>query len=121
MEEEKVYMIRGSWEMLRLFCGNHGQLVELKMVSTPQGIFYKCEEERCDTILSLKEYEEILQYLSDMIVQSELEGEVLNLAYTAWKTKSGVKCRVLLHQEDCLHVMVDCCKRKKAVANRIPI
>ena len=112
-----MYMIRGSWGMLHLFCGSHGALKELVMEPTSKEICYCCPEfvdgKPCDTRLSLKEYEEILAYLSDQIVKAEVDGEVINLTHTTWRTKSGVACRVLLHQEERIHVMVDCAKRKR--------
>lgn len=109
-------MIRGSWDMLRLFCGCHGELKKLKMEMTPKGPCYICKEEEagipCSTRITTEEYEEILSYISNLIVESELRGEVADLSHTTWKTKKGIRCRVLLHKNDKINIMVDPVKRR---------
>lgn len=110
-----MYMIRGSWDMLHLFCGCHGELKELKIETSPKGILYVCKEKegeiQCPTRITTEDYEEILSHISNLIVEAELRGEMANLTYTTWKTKKGVHCRVLLHQDDKINIMVD--NRKK--------
>lgn len=112
-----MYMIRGSWDMLHLFCGEHGELRELVMESTPRGIFYACHEKDgrppCKTKISLEEYEEILSHFSDQIVGAEINGEVLDLTHTTWKSRKGILCKVLLYQKDCIHVLIDCTKHRR--------
>ena len=110
-------MIRGSWDMLHLFCGNHGELKELTAEKNSKGICYICPENQgtkpCNTQISVEEYEEILGYISNKIVKAEMEGEVADLTHTIWKTKKGICCRVLLHHRDRIHIMVDCEMRRK--------
>lgn len=112
-----MYMIRGSWNMLHLFCGEHEELHELVMESTPRGISYACRERDgklpCKTKISLEEYEEILSHLSDQIVGAEIKGEVLDLTHTTWKGRKGIICKVLLHQKDRIHVLVDCTRHHR--------
>lgn len=112
-----MYMIRGSWDMLHLFCGEHGELHELVMESTPRGISYACRERDgklpCKTKISLEEYEEILSHLSDQIVGAEIKGEVPDLTHTTWKGRKGIICKVLLHQKDRIHVLVDCTRHRR--------
>ena len=112
-----MYMIRGSWDMLHLFCGCHGELKELMIEATPRGIHYICKEKEsgipCKTEITLEEYEEILSYISNLIVEAELQGEVADLTHTTWKTKHGIQCRVLLHKKDTINIMVDVRKRRK--------
>lgn len=112
-----MYMIRGSWDMLRLFCGEHGELRELVMENTPRGISYACQEKDGKlprkTKISLEEYEEILSHLSDQIVEAEINGEVLDLTHTTWKSRKGIICKVLLYQKDCIHVLIDCARHRR--------
>lgn len=103
--------------MLHLFCGEHEELHELVMESTPRGISYACRERDgklpCKTKISLEEYEEILSHLSDQIVGAEIKGEVLDLTHTTWKGRKGIICKVLLHQKDRIHVLVDCTRHHR--------
>ena len=112
-----MYMIRSSWDMLRLYCGCHGELKKLKMEITPKGPCYICKEEKagipCKTQITTEEYEEILSHISNLIVESELDSEVVDLTHTTWKTKKGTSCRVLLQKNNKISIMVDPRKRQR--------
>lgn len=111
-----MYMIRGSWDLLHLYCGCHGELKELKVETTGKGLCYVCKEEsegiKCRTQVSVDEFDEILSYISNLIIEAELGGEVADLTYRTWKTKKGIQCRILLYQKDRINVMVDIPKRR---------
>lgn len=53
-----MYMIRGSWDMLHLFCSCHGR--ELEMETSTKGLAYACQEKSeggtpCNTRISIEE------------------------------------------------------------------
>lgn len=107
-----MYMIRDSWKLLHLFCGKHEKLEELCMETTSRGIFYVCPHKKagrpCMTQITQDEYEAILLYLSNMIVQAEMDGEVLDITNTKWRVKKRILCQVLLYETDRIHVLVEC-------------
>ena len=63
-----MYLIRGSWNMLTLYCGHHEIPVEMQIDSGYQNITYSCSHEEiqngrtvhCPNKIKLAEYEEIL-------------------------------------------------------------
>ena len=87
------------------------------MEITPKGPCYICKEEKagipCKTQITTEEYEEILSHISNLIVESELDGEVVDLTHTTWKTKKGTSCRVLLQKNNKISIMVDPRKRQR--------
>lgn len=105
-----MYMIRGSWDMLHLFCGNHDAPVEIVLERTVQGIVFKCPL-HCTTVISQFEFEEILRHFSDQIVQAEMNGEIIDLANSKWSTRSKVVCVVLKHERNRIDITLDCSRR----------
>lgn len=107
-----MYMIRGSWDMLHLFCGNHDTPVEIILERTAHNIIFKCPfhsgENPCTTVISQFEFEEILRHFSHQIVQAEMVGEIIDLTNSKWSTKSKVICTVLEHRKNRIDVMLDC-------------
>lgn len=116
-----MYIIKGSWNMIHLYCNNHPEPVEMVLDPGAQSIYYRCpfeteengHRQTCSNRVRLTEYEAILAYLSDRIVKAELEGEVINLANIEWKTKTGLRCRVTEHTEQVLKVLITNPKTRK--------
>ena len=106
------YIIRDSWKLLHLFCGEHGMPCELKMERSSRGIVYSCpyrgEYTSCNTRITMEEYEAILTQLSDMIVQADMNGEILDITNTTWKLKKRITCKVLAYGPDKIDVLVNC-------------
>lgn len=110
-----MYMIKGSWDMLHLFCAFHDPNVELVLERTPHGIIFKCPahapEHPCATEISQFEFEEILRHYLDQIVRAELDGEVIDLTNSRWATRSKVVCTVCNHKKERVEIMIDCSQR----------
>lgn len=109
-----MYLIRGSWNLLTIYCGHHDIPVEMQIDSGHQNISYGCPYEagepgkriHCQNRIKLTEYEEILGYISNLIVKAEMNAEVVHLENTEWKSKSGLKCRIIKHNEHSIEVVI---------------
>ena len=109
-----MYFIKGSWNMIHLYCNSHAEPVEMVLDSGPGSVFYCCpyeveadgKKQMCTNRVKLTEYEAILGYISDRIVKAELDGEVFNLANVEWKTRTGLHCKVTEHTEREIKVLV---------------
>lgn len=102
--------ISGSWEKIKLLCGNHEEPIEMVIHQGGASLFYSCpkyypdnrteDEKVCINRLSLKDFEtKLLGHINDLIVSAEINGEVLNLKHHKWKA-NGIEFEILEHTDD---------------------
>ena len=114
-------MVGNFWNNIHLYCGKHGDdhSIELVPHESPTGrdIFYSCPkyypenreegETACGNRLSMLDYENMVNKLSDMVSKAEMSGQTLNLGGFAFKNRSGVIFKVLKDEHGRLDILVD--------------
>lgn len=108
-------VLKGSWKYVKIVCGNHGSRNDIDMViqQGPHSLFYACpkyytdnrnkDEVPCMNRINLIDYEKMLSYLADVMVQAERNGEVCNLKNYKWE-RNGIQYHVLEHTDEKLVV-----------------
>lgn len=107
----------GSWETVKIYCGNgHKEPVEMVLQQGPYGPFYACPkydlesleayEHRCNNRLTIADAEKLVNHLTNLIFDAEMEGRAVNLTNKTWKDPKGTEYRVLRHEKDNLEVAV---------------
>ncbi len=113
-------MITNVWNNIRIFCGNHGEDFSIEM--TPHegadglDMFYSCpkyypenrtESERpCGNRITINEYKDMVEHLSKMIEDAEIQYQKLDLAGYKWRSKRGVAYMVFRHTKKHIDVLV---------------
>ena len=100
--------IKNSYSWLELICGNHDEdtSIPMEIKIGPSSPFYACPkyyeenrtpgERKCVNRISEVDYERILAHLSDLIMEADERGEVLDLTNHEW-TRNGICCKVVRH------------------------
>ena len=79
-------MVSGLWKNTKIYCdNNHTELTEMPL-STGGKLVYKCPH--CNNSLSIKDFEKMLDHVSDTICDAEINGEFTNLTNYHWKNKN---------------------------------
>lgn len=113
-------MIRNIWGKVRIFCGNHGEDATIKMKghegAEDLDMFYSCPkyypenreegEHPCGNRLSISDYEQCVQHISDMLEQAEENGAVINLTGHRWADKKRTTFCVIRHTPNHIDVLV---------------
>lgn len=104
----------GLWSNIHLVCANHPQ-VEMEIAQGPVSMFYACrkyypenrddDEKPCYNRVSLTDFERMLDYLSEMLLEAERNNEMLNLVGKQW-SGNGIDFCVLVHETDRLVISV---------------
>ena len=94
-------MIKGLWSIIKVYCCDferHKEAVELEVVQSGfNGYFYACPkyhdwsrengERQCTNRISPVEYEKMINKISDMMEEAELNNEIIDLTGYKWKQK----------------------------------
>jgi hypothetical protein len=82
-------MINNLWKDTKIYCSCHDEPVEMVLTPTKGGYEYACQNKSCGckNFISLKDFEKMIDYLSDTLCNAEAGGDVLNLTNYTWKTK----------------------------------
>ena len=116
-------MIEGSWDMLQLVCGNHGDDLETKMIlkEGPKSMFYACPKHihvyqehaggtACTNRLSQEDFLEALEFLQK---ESGMGTPfVADLTGMSW-SRNGIEYEVLSQENNVFTVKM---LNKKAIS-----
>lgn len=127
-------MIKNLWAQIRLICGNHGDNRSIQMLphaaaegavarslygNNSMNMFYACPkyypdqreegEALCRNHISMKEFEEMLNYISSILEEAEFAGESINLVGAKWTNKKKTEFLVIRHTEK--HIDILCLNR----------
>ena len=82
-------MINNLWKDTKIYCGCHDELVEMMLTPSKSGYEYTCQNKECGckNFISLKDFEKMIDCLSDKLCTAEADGDVLNLTNYTWKNK----------------------------------
>lgn len=117
-------MISGLWKNIKIYCGNnHEELIELEPKEGPLSMFYACpkyyehnrkeHEKKCGNRISLKEYEDAVEYIVELLSEAEKNDELLNLYGYKWK-KRGVNFEIFEHTSTSIKIKIT---SEKAIGN----
>ena len=110
-------MIKGFWQTTILVCANHpdGKEVVMSLKQGPKNLFYACpkyepdnrtgDECACANRISLKEFENMLGKIFDVLEKADESNTVMNLANYSWKAR-GVQFKVLSHTNTDIKISV---------------
>ena len=121
-------MIVNLWNKITLLCANHDYPVKMRphdpgtglltaqLYGAQTNMFYSCpkyyEENRkegetlCRNHISMKEFENLLNYISKEIETAEEDGGQIDLSGDVWKSKNGTVFKIVSHTED--EIVVSC-------------
>lgn len=106
-------MIKGIWNMIEVYCGDktkHNEPIQLEVVQgVYNGYFYNCPnykeenrkqgERKCCNRISPVEYEKMIDHISGLLEDAEMNSEKINLNGYKWKNR-GVLFEVFEHTEN---------------------
>jgi DNA-binding phage protein len=82
----------------------------------PSSLFYACpkydmenlvdDERQCNNRLNLLDHDKMLAHIDKIRYDTELSGEIAQIAHHTWKTSKGIEYKVLSHKGDSLVVGV---------------
>lgn len=104
-------MVSHLWDKIELYCNNgHDSLVKMDLVpmGKHQTLYYACpkgfdadrneNEPMCRNRVSVKEFEKILDHISSILYDAEMNNEVINLQNIKW-TQKGIRCYIFEHND----------------------
>ena len=102
-------MIKNIWNEIEVFCGNgHNELIKMEIQQGPHSLFYACpkyhpenrgENERaCNNRINLVDYEKMIDHISDILIDAELDGRVEYLTGHSWSA-NGIDFKVVDHSD----------------------
>lgn len=130
-------MVVNLWEKVRLYCGNHEKVDGVKLPhmtpheagssATSVGLygnnmkmFYACPryypsereegEPACRNHISMKEFENMLSFISGEIEKANRNDEMVDLVGLSWKSKNGVQFEITKYNDN--HIDVVCLNPK---------
>lgn len=111
-------MVKNFWNMVELYCGNHNyqdgdEIIKMTPKEGPLSLFYSCPkyypenrdelERACANRLDLVNYEKMIDHLSKLFEEAELNGSKVNFKNHKWKEK-GIEYEVFEHTEKSIKV-----------------
>lgn len=116
-------MIKNIWQMIEPYCDNgHTEDIKLEIAEGPFSLFYACpkyqEENRstgeraCSNRVNLVDYEKMIMYISDMLLDAEADGCQINLKNYKW-VKGGIDYEIFEHTQDTIKVKIKARKSLK--------
>lgn len=110
-------MIKGIWNMIDVYCGDktkHKVLPKLEVVQGVfNGYFYNCpkykeenrtpDERKCCNRISPVEYEKMIDHISKLLEDAEMNNEKINLTGYTWKSH-GIQFEIFEHTDNKIKV-----------------
>lgn len=91
-------MIKNLWNLTKLNCGNgHEELIPMELQPKGKELIYKCPH--CKNYITVKEFEKIINKISKMIFDAEMNNEMANFSNYKW-TEKGIKIQIIEHEDD---------------------
>lgn len=110
-------MITNLWGFTKLVCGNHpneSNPPELVLKQTGKMVYYGCPtyspkrpNDSCRNAITTRDYEKMLEYLSDKINSAYLNLQTINLTNHQWQTNNKkITFKVIEHNNFGITIMV---------------
>ena len=115
-------MIKNIRKIIKVYCGNdHDELQELQLGDGIYQMFFACpryhienrdpNERACNNRISIDDYENMVTYISKLIEDAEMNGQVINLKNYKW-TKKNIEFKIIEHTKNSIKVLM---KNKVAI------
>lgn len=109
-------MIKGIWTMIEPYCGNgHEEDVKLDITEGPFSLFYSCPkyheanrdegERACANRINLIDYEKMINYITNLILEGSSSGTFVNLKNYKWK-KNGIEYEIFEHTDSKIKIKI---------------
>lgn len=102
-------MIMNLWQSIEIYCSNHDEPVKMTIQQGPHSLFYSCPkyypdnrgeyERACSNRINLVDYEAMINYISELLMDAELNNRADNLTNVNWKSK-GIEFYIIEHTKD---------------------
>lgn len=104
-------IIRNSWSNTKLFCARHQSSVEMPLDQFGKQILYHCplcsKETGTPNAITLNDFEKMIDTLNDMVVSFEMNDCEMDMRHYCWKTREGIRYKVLNDFGGAYEVAVD--------------
>ena len=99
-------MVTGLWEKTEVYCDLHDAPKKMELVMKNGVVFYQCtlgKDEKegaalCNNKLSLKDFEKMLDYISDMMCEAIKNNEEPNLKNTVFRI-GKIRYKIFEHHD----------------------
>ena len=97
-------MIKNLWKSTTICCDNCDEK-NIEMVLQPKGkdYIYKCP--KCKNYITVKEFERIINKISKMVFEAEMNNEIANFSGYKW-TDKGLKVLIKEHNDTKFIILV---------------
>jgi len=109
-------MIRNIWNTIEVYCDNRHEIPIPMQIQEGVSLFYACpkyhnanrddHEYACSNRINLIEYESMVLYISDIIMENEMNNCSANLNNYEWSNKKGITFKIFEHTKDKIKVIV---------------
>lgn len=100
-------MIKNIWDTIEVYCGNgHDKLVKMEIQQGPHSLFYACPkyhpenrhegERACNNRINLVDYEKMIDHISSILIDAEMNGRVEYLTGHTWSS-NGIDFKIIAH------------------------
>lgn len=106
-------MITNLWQSVEIYCDNHEEPIKMTIQQGPHSLFYSCpkyypenrnEDERaCSNRINLIDYEAMINYIGNLLMDAELNNRSDNLANIKWQSK-GIEYYITKHTKGLIKV-----------------
>lgn len=97
--------IKNIWKEIEVYCGNgHNELVKMEIQQGPHSLFYACpkyhpenrtkDERACANRINLIDYEKMINHISDILIEAEMNDVVENLTGHSWSA-NGIDFKII--------------------------
>lgn len=114
-------MVTGLWNKTEMYCDMHDSLVKMELTERKGVVFYECllgksenvkdESLLCKNTLSLKDFEKMLDYISNIMCEAVRNNEEPNLKNTEF-TIGKIKYKIFEHNDTIKVIARDIRNRK---------
>lgn len=101
-------MITNIWNDIEVYCPRHDELIPLEIQTGSKVLFYACpkympdkrekNETACRNFIYLNEYEKMINKISSMLEEAQLNNEIVDLTGEKW-TDNGIDFEIFEHDK----------------------
>lgn len=102
-------MVTSLWDKIEMYCALHEEPVKMELVSRKGQVFYECglgnadkiaaDATPCKGVLHLKDFEKMLDHISRVMYEAEMNNEIPNLKHMQFSI-GKFKYKILDHNEN---------------------
>lgn len=106
-------MIQNIWQKIELYCGVHSEPIKMEIQEGPHSLFYACPkyypenrdigERACANRINLVDYEAMINYISKLLIDADVNNEKLVLANYKWTMKS-IQFEIFEHEGEMIKI-----------------